>query len=120
MAHHFLLGLGIRQKLACPGVNPQRANPSKAPFSGQREENGYRPVNTLADGQLRVVAAKLCAELVHDILCYTLSCGKRRDIQWLGDMDIDVQRAIGWKRHGWQMGNHEEAPARYSRGMRSN
>src|SRR5262245_38883276 len=106
MTDHVLLGLRIGQKLTCRGIDAQRSDPAKAAFSRQGEDDGDGPVNPLTDGQLRGVAAELRAEMVHDILRDPLAGGKRCDIQWLGDMDIDIQSAFAGKRQGGQMGYH--------------
>jgi len=94
------------QELACPGIDPHRAHAAEDAFSRQGEDDGNRPVNAFTDCQLWGVAAELRAELVHDVLCDPPPCRKGRDIQWLCDMDVNIQSTFGWKQHGWQMGDH--------------
>jgi hypothetical protein len=50
MLHHLLLGPRIGQQLSCSRVNPERSNATEHAFARQREHDGHRPVNALADG----------------------------------------------------------------------
>jgi hypothetical protein len=61
MAQDLLLGWRIGEQLASPGIDTQGPDPAQHAFSRQREHHGNRPVDALANRQVRGIAAELRA-----------------------------------------------------------